>query len=225
MVAAVVPEGAAALAKRSSRKLAVILHADVVNSTALVRQGEVDAHERIQDRFRLLARAIESYGGTTHELRGDAVVAEFARASDAVSTALAFQLENHRYNALENDMPVQLRIGIGLGEVVIADHTITGVGVVLAQRLEQLAEPGGVSLQGAIYEAVPRWLPFVYEHLGDRDIKGFDERVRAYKVTLKPGEAIPAFDPIAVNLPQPTLPDRPAVAVLPFANLSGDAEQ
>ncbi|HUL80911.1 MAG TPA: adenylate/guanylate cyclase domain-containing protein [Gammaproteobacteria bacterium] len=213
------------MAKRASRKLAVILHADVVNSTALVRRGEVEAHERIQDRFRLLARTIESYGGTTHELRGDAVVAEFARASDAVSTALAFQAENHRHNAALDEMPVRLRIGIGLGEVVIADHTVTGAGVVLAQRLEQLAEPGGVSLQGAIYEAVPRWLPFAYEHLGDRDIKGFDERVRVYKVTLKPGETIPAADPIAVDTPQPSLPDRPAVAVLPFVNLSGDAEQ
>jgi adenylate cyclase len=211
-----------------SRKLAVILHADVVGSTALVQGNETAAHERLQECFGALAGAIESYGGRTHEVRGDAVVAEFSRASDAVSCALAFQAANGELNAARDDEPpIRLRIGIGLGEVVIADHTVTGAGVVLAQRLEQLAEPGGVVLQSAVYEAVPRWLPFAYERLGERELKGFDEPMRIYAVALKPGEAIPSFEPIAAadepSLPQ--LPDRPAIAVLPFANMSGDPEQ
>jgi adenylate cyclase len=211
-----------------SRKLAVILHADVVSSTALVQTNEALAHERIQDCFHRLSRVIEGYGGKTHEVRGDALVAEFGRASDAVSSALAFQGENAELNAARVDgLPLVMRIGIGLGEVVIADHKVTGAGVVLAQRLEQLAEPGGVVLQSAVYEAVPRWLPFAYESLGERELKGFDEPMRIYAVALKPGEAIPSFEPIAaVDEPSlPQLPDRPAIAVLPFANVSGDPEQ
>lgn len=223
-----VREEAIALSKRSSRKLAVILHADVAGSTALVRANESTAHERIQECFRRLGHTVETYGGKTLELRGDALVAEFSRASDAVSAALAFQAENARLDAArDGELPLQLRIGIGLGEVVIADNTVTGTGVVLAQRLEQLAEPGGVSLHGAVYETVPRWLPFAYRSVGERQLKGFAEPVRIYAVTVQAGEAIPPFEPIAATEYASTqkLPDKPAVAVLPFANMSGDPEQ
>lgn len=63
--------------------------------------------------------------------------------------------------------------------MIIADNTITGAGVVLAQRLEQLADSGGVVVQGAAYETVPQRLPFVYQSLGEQQVKGFDEPVRA----------------------------------------------
>jgi len=74
-------------------KLAVILHADVAESTQLVQQDEHLAHERIQDSFRRFSDAIEKYRGTVLELRGDALLAEFERASDAVSATLAFQAD------------------------------------------------------------------------------------------------------------------------------------
>ena len=145
-----------------SRKLAVILHADVAGSTALVQRHESIAHDRMQNAFRRFAKTIESYGGIAHEIRGDALVAEFSRASDAVSAALTFQRANSEFNAaLDDDIQPEIRTGISLGEVVIADRTITGAGVVLAQRLEQLAERGGVVVQGSIAETVPvsrlRW--------------------------------------------------------------------
>lgn len=178
------------------RKLAVILHADVVGSTTLVQQNETLAHERIQSTFNRFSETIESYEGITHELRGDALVAEFGRASDAVAAALSYQAENAEYNAtLDNDIQPQMRVGISLGEVVIADHTITGAGVVLAQRLEQLAEPGGVCIQAAAYETIPQRLPFEYESLGEQHVKGFEDPVRAYAVSLKSDEDIPAPEP------------------------------
>jgi TolB-like protein/class 3 adenylate cyclase/thioredoxin-like negative regulator of GroEL len=179
----------------SSRQLAVILHADVVSSTALVRRNEALAHERIQDAFRRLSTTITSCGGLTHELRGDALLAEFPRASDAVSAALAFQAANASHNAtLDDDVRPEIRVGISLGEVIIADHTLTGPDVVLAQRLEQLAAPGGVCVSQAAYQSIPRRLPFEFEDLGDRTVKGFDEPVRAYAATLRPGAAIPVVE-------------------------------
>jgi len=79
-------------------KLAVILHADVVGSTALVQADERLAHERIRKAFEQFSGTIARYGGTAHEVRGDALVAEFNRASDAVTASLAFQVENRSRN-------------------------------------------------------------------------------------------------------------------------------
>lgn len=213
-----------------SRKLAVIVHADVVGSTTLVQRNEMIAHERIQATFRRFSETIKSYGGITRELRGDALVAEFDRASDAVTASLAFQIQNSAFNAtLVNDIRPELRIGISLGEVVIADGTITGVGVVLAQRLEQLAESGGVVVQGSISETVPTRMPFDFESLGEQMLKGFDQPVRAFAVRLRPGQELPT--PEAGVAPQTSkpenfqVPDKPSIAVLPFANMSNDPEQ
>ena len=77
-----------------SGKLAVILHADVAGSTQLVQQDEQLAHARIQDAFRRLSDSIRKYHGRVQELRGDAILAEFERASDAVTAALAFQSDH-----------------------------------------------------------------------------------------------------------------------------------
>ena len=113
-----------------------------------------------------------------------------------------------------------------MGEVVVADNTVTGEGVVLAQRLEQLAEPGGVCIQGAAYETVLKRLPFEYENLGERQVKGSEQPVRVYAVSLKPGGAIPESeaaarpDTLALDLP-----DKPSIPVLPLANMSGDHDQ
>lgn len=176
-------------------RLAVILHADIVGSSALVQIDERVAHERIRDAFKKASEVITRYAGATHELRGDAMLAEFQRASDAVTSALAIQAENtERNNKLTDDIRPLLRVGIALGEVVIADDTVTGPGVVLAQRLEQLANPGGVCVQSSVQESVPTRFPFDYEDLGDQSLKGFDKSVRASRVVIKANEHIPSPD-------------------------------
>ena len=232
-----------------SRKLAVILHADVVGSTTLVQQNEALAHERIQGAFKVLSSTITAYGGTAHEIRGDALVAEFNRASDAVAAAMAFQALNKDSNAaVDDEIKSELRIGISLGEVVIADNTITGTGVVLAQRLEQLAGSGGVVVQGSVSETVPTRMPFEFQSLGEQVLKGFDQPVRAFSVCLQPGKVTPAPELKSVSqaaeqndsrVPSKLsaesyealigerleLPEKPSIAVLPFQNMSGDPDQ
>ena len=212
------------------RKLAVLLHADVVGSTALVQENETLAHQRIQQTFQQFSKTIKSYRGITRELRGDALVAEFDRGSDAVAAALVFQVQNGEFNAAFSDeIRPQLRIGISLGEVIIADNTITGAGVVLAQRLEQLAETGGVVIQGSVSETVPIRMPFEFENLGEKTLKGFDQPVRVYTARLKQGEELPQPEtqttPKSAPAASRQVSEKPSIAVLPFANMSNDPEQ
>ena len=213
-----------------SRKLAVLLHADVVGSTSLVQVNETLAHERIQDAFQRFSKIIGNHDGIAHEVRGDALVAEFSRASGAVTAALEFQSDNTALNeGISDEIRPQLRVGIAMGEVVVADNTVTGEGIVLAQRLEQLAEPGSVCIQGAAHETIPRRLPFDYEDLGEHVLKGFDQPVRAYSVRLRTGEMLP--QPEAGTISQSAEPrklkalDKLSIAVRPFTNMSGDSEQ
>ena len=176
----------------SRHRLAVIFHADVVGSTALVRRDESIAHDRIQETFRVFSETVQRYRGDVHEIRGDALVAEFSRASDAVIATIAAQASSLSRNAeLTDEIVPIVRVGIALGEVVVDDRTVTGAGVVLAQRLEQMAEPYGICASEAIREAVPDRLPVDYKDLGSQEAKGFDEPVHAYALALRSGETIP----------------------------------
>jgi adenylate cyclase len=251
---------------RQPSKLAVILHADVAGSTALVQQDEQLAHERIQDAFRRFSDNIKKYTGKVLELRGDALLAEFERGSDAVAAAHAFQADQaYHLSRLKDDLKPTVRVGVAMGEVIIADNTVTGAGVVLAQRVEQLAEPGGLCITAALHESLPRRMPFVLEDLGEQVLKGFDDPVHVYRVELSPGALIPppqqknerensqkpwkrivgiavalaiavgiAYwfkstvseeEPASIESMAYPLPDKPSIAVLPFTNLSDDAQQ
>lgn len=215
------------MAEEPTRKLAVLLHADVIGSTALVQLDETIAHQRIRDAFQRFSQILAQHNGITQEIRGDALVAEFSRASDAVTAALEFQSTNREHNeGLSDNIRPVLRVGIAMGEVVIADNTVTGEGIVLAQRLEQLAAPGGTCLQGAAYETIPKRLPFEYENLGEQKLKGFSEPVRVYAVSLESGGKTPELKSLTEQKSKaPDVPENPSIAVLPFKNMSGEPEQ
>lgn len=171
---------------------AILLHADVAGSTSLVQQDEHIAHERMQGAFRRFSDTIVKYHGRVRELRGDALLAEFERASDAVAAALAFQVDQTQHiTQIDDAIRPEVRVGIAMGEFVFADNTVTGAGVVLAQRIEQLAEPGQVCITAAIHESLPQRMPFDQEYLGEREVKGFNEPVRVYLVRLQEGAEIP----------------------------------
>ena len=185
-------------------RLAVILHADVAGSTQLVQQDEHLAHDRIHSSFQCFSDFIDRYRGKTLELRGDALLAEFDLPSDAVSATIAFQADHLCHNSqIKDNLRPTIRVGIAMGEVIIADGTVTGAGVVLAQRVERLAVPGGLCITEALHEALPKRMPFTLENLGEKILKGFDDSVRVYRVELSAGESIPPPRQKSKNGPSP----------------------
>ena len=182
---------------RSLGAQAVILHADIADSNELVRQDKRLAYQRIQDSFGRFSNAIEKYHGQVLEIRGDLLLAEFGHAADAASASLAFQLDQAAYNErLRDDPRPTIRVGIAMGEIIMADNTITGWGVVQAQRVEQLADPGGVYITSAIKQALVDSLPIDFEVLGENTLKNFDypDTQSVYRIQLTPGESVPPPD-------------------------------
>ena len=139
---------------RSRRKLAAILSADVVGYSHLMAANEAATVETLKSYRDVIARLVVRRGGRVVNAPGDALLAEFPSAVEAVQAAIEIQksLEGHN-NELEPQRRMKFRIGVNLGDVIEeADGTIYGDGVNIAARLEKLAEPCGICIGHNIYD-------------------------------------------------------------------------
>ena len=125
---------------------------------------------------------------------------------------------------IEAEARIEFRIGINVGDIVVDDGDIFGDGVNVAARLEGLAEPGGICISGRVQEDAAGRLEAAFEDLGEQSLKNIARPVRVYRIRAAAGEGTPRVGPIkgARILP---FPDKPSIAVLPFANMSNDVEQ
>jgi TolB-like protein/class 3 adenylate cyclase len=174
-------------APRAERRLAAILAADVVGYSRLVERDEASSLERLKShRKAFIEPLIAEYRGRVVKLMGDGALCEFASVVDAVACAVAIQRGMaERERNVPEDERIQFRIGVNLGDVVLEeDGDLYGDGVNVAARLEQLAEPGGITLSGTAYDHLQGWLGCGLEFLGEQRVKNIERVVRVYRVAL-----------------------------------------
>jgi adenylate cyclase len=215
-----------------TRRLAAILAADVAGYSRLMGADEEGTLERLKAlRHELLDPKIAEHRGRIVKTTGDGLLVEFASVVDAVRCAVAVQQAMaERNTGIAADSHIQLRIGINLGDVIVEGDDLYGDGVNIAARIEALADAGGVFVSHTVYDHVRDRLPFVFEDLGEQQVKNIARPVRVYRVG--PESLLPNPPPRAGEgrvgagaAAALSLPNKPSIAVLPFANMSGDAEQ
>jgi len=206
------------------QRLAAILAADAAGFSRLMSLDEratVAALDAARVAFR---KHIESNQGRVIDMAGDSVLAVFETAVGAVSAALAVQGDlDTASSSVPEGHRMRFRVGVHLGDVIEkADGTVYGDGVNIAARLEGLAEPGGIAVSDSVRNAVRGKVNASFDDLGEQTMKNIADPVRAFR--LKPGSSntkpVPAVGEIDLSLP-----NKPSIAVLPFANMSGDPEQ
>jgi adenylate cyclase len=201
------------------RKLTVIFSADVVGYSALMERDESGTLQRLKDNRRtLFDPRVAAQGGRIFKLMGDGVLIEFPSAASAVACALDIQ---EAMDAAEGARPeserLRYRIGINLGDVIVEDDDIYGDGVNIAARLQALAPVGGVALSRNVRDQVAGKVAAEFDDLGPHTVKNIETPVHVF--------AVRAPKPDSAAAPGAERVQKFSICVLPFANMSGDAEQ
>ena len=196
------------------RRLAAILAVDAVGYSRMMQVDEEATLAAMQAHRRdLIDPAIAAHGGRIFKTMGDGLLAEFASALNAARSALEIQTGMVASNAhVPDDRRITLRIGLNLGDIIVDGDDVHGDGVNLAARLEGLATPGGIACSAAFRQQIGTRLGLMFHDQGEHAVKN-----------MQPVQVF--FLHPAGTTPPALAPDRPTIAILPFANMSHDPEQ
>ena len=209
--------------ERLQRRLAAILSADVVGYSRLMGTDEAGTLSRLNAlRRELIDPAIAAHSGRIVKLMGDGALVEFASAVDAVTCAIEIQRQLREQDAGGSEAnPIQFRIGINVGDIIIDGEDILGDGVNIAARVEGVAEPGGISISEDAWRQVQGKVAANFVDTGEQSLKNIARPVRVYRLDLASKAALA---PETLR-PMPAQSEKPSIAVLAFNNMSGDPEQ
>jgi len=210
--------------ERVQRRLAAILIADVVGYSRLMGKDEEGVLATLTGHIcELIEPCIDEYRGRLVKTTGDGILAEFASAVEAVACAASFQEGMARRNAdIPADKRIVFRIGVNLGDVIFQNEDVFGDGVNIAARLETLADPSGVVVSDKVYAEVRNRPDWQFDDLGAQEVKNIAEPVRAFSLRGRTASHAAGDREIQRS---PVFVEKPSIAILPFANMSGDPEQ
>jgi adenylate cyclase len=214
--------------ERVERRLAAVLAADVAGYSRLMGADEEGTLARLKAvRKTLVDPTIATHRGRIVKTTGDGMLVEFASAVDAARCAVEVQRAMLAQNAdVSQDISIEFRIGIHVGDIIFDDNDIFGDGVNIAARLEGIAEPGGVCMSDDTYRQIRGKIDLALEDMGPQSLKNIAEPMRAWRVQLDKNSPTLAPKKVAFEATQTlAAPDKPSIAVLPFQNMSGDPEQ
>jgi DNA-binding response OmpR family regulator len=174
---------------RYQRQLRAILSADVKSYSRLMAEDETWTIKTIKTYRDLISSHIENYSGRVVDSPGDNLLAEFGSVMNAVECAMFIQEDLKEKNALQpQNRKMEYRIGVNLGDVVLEKGRIYGDGVNIAARIENLADPGGVSISGTVFDQIEQRLPLEYEFIGERAMKNIRKPIRVYRIRMGRGK-------------------------------------
>jgi adenylate cyclase len=210
------------------RRLAAVLAADVAGYSRLMGRDEERTLANLKSfRKTLVDPAIAAHRGRIVKTTGDGMLVEFASAVDAARCAVEVQRSMAVQNAdVPQDLRIEFRIGIHIGDIIIDDNDIFGDGVNIAARLEGIAEPGGICISDDAHRQIRGKIDIAFDDIGEQTLKNIVEPMRAWHIRLA-GEAAPAIrsSPPPIRVQDLALPDKPSIVVLPFDNMSAEAGQ
>jgi adenylate cyclase len=210
------------------RRLAAVLAADVAGYSRLMGVDEEGTLARLKAaRKALVDPAIASHRGRIVKTTGDGMLVEFASAVDAARCAVEVQRGMAVQNAdVPQDIRIEFRIGIHVGDIIFDEADIFGDGVNIAARLEGIADPGGVCISDDAQRQVRGKVDIAFEDVGLQTLKNIAEPMRAWRMELGGNPFSVVSSKASSDTAQLlSLPDKPSIAVLPFQNMSGDPEQ
>ncbi len=210
------------MSKDIERKIAVIFVTDVVAFSKMMEKNEDETLRSFRSCRDILDNLFKEHGGRIFNTAGDSVLAEFQSAVSAVICAKEFQkLVRERNANVSEDAAMQFRIGLNMGDVIVEGENLYGEGVNVAARLEALSQPGGVCLSKSILDFVNKKTELVFNNLGEQKVK--NTTVHAYDLADPELEKRSLESAETEKTEEASKP--PAIAVLPFKNMSGDEEQ